>query len=708
MAGMRRIEKTALFLVLLLLGLAPDRVVGQSTNADSLLNILLAPRPLNRLDVTPNAAHIFFYNLPLQTADSIIAFNIAKEKDAFKLSKLFLLRAALYAAKSKMAENLSFLKKALEFAETSGDQIQVADVNWSLGCTYRELGFYSHSSEHLLIAAKIASHNDFYLAAISFYEAAITSYRVQNTQQSLQEQRLSLWYMKKIGLQNLDDDFKFYSMSGLNTMGLNHQRLKQYDSALWYFAAADSAARVEVKNKWWDEIFWKALILGNMGSAYLELGKPEKALQLFREEYESMKSQNNRHASVSSGLNLVTANLQLGRIDTALRLMNEIKGPDAEKRPEYWQVNAKVQEASGNLSEAINSVRKMIEMGDSSRVETDAVHISALKMIYDVAAMDENIRQLTDENNQKQSLIELQIIAFSLCLIMLLVMVAVFYRFNKKSKGQLRIIHAQNEEMAQQNLALREALDKLSDTQNQLIESAKMSSLGQMTAGLAHEINNPLNYISGGIQALDHSIKELVSISVKDKENEVEEIERDIYGMLKTIHNGVGRATRIVQSLRTFSSKHPDFAEIQVTDAIEMAIDILLGRIKSAEIQIHRDYSSQTPAIFGNLSELSQVISNLIDNAIHAMHNSNKKELTIQTRVEERSVVIRICDTGAGIPEDIQNKIFEPFFTTKETGSGTGLGLSISYGIIKKHRGDLTFISDAGGSCFTVTLPKGI
>ena len=111
------------------------------------------------------------------------------------------------------------------------------------------------------------------------------------------------------------------------------------------------------------------------------------------------------------------------------------------------------------------------------------------------------------------------------------------------------------------------------------------------------------------------------------------------------------------------------------------------------------------PLITGNLSELNQVFSNLIDNAIYAMEKTKKKELTIETEVVSKFAVVKIRDTGSGIPEDIRDKIIEPFFTTKEQGKGAGLGLSLSYSIIKRHKGDLTFDSDQSGSCFKVLLP---
>ena len=693
-------QKTILALSLVVFVWLPHIVRCQSTNADSLLDIYLSS---DDKDVQAPVA-LAFRNMTLHKSDSLILLKVNGESDPYKLIALYGLRAGNYLHHGKHAEAVYIEKRALELLEPSVDNVHVGVINLNLGHLYRQINFYTYSSAHLQRAGEIFSNQDFGLSSIAFYEAALTSYQMKNFRQSLSQQKQSLKYLKQVGLNNLTDELKFYQMSGWNTMGLNYQRLGHYDSALMSFAAADSAARKKGSKKFWYDEFWIAMLQAFVGSVYIDMGKAEQALPYFKQDYEMMRSIDPKQA-LNVRLFNIRAHLQLNRTDKAVLLVNQINDAYAKGTADYWTVKAQVHEASKDLRGALICLQKLVALQDSIRREAEAINVSALKAIHDVGGRDENIRLLLTEKNQKQSRIQIQVIAFSLLFIMLSSVTYAYYRYKKKSKMQMLIIQEQREEMTQQNDSLRDALDKLHETQMQLIESAKMSSLGQMTSGLAHEINNPLNYISGGVQALNGTIARLVSISVKAEKNRLNQIQDDIQGLLKNIHNGVGRASRIVQSLRAFSSNRSDFRELNISEPVEMAIDILYGRIKDIGILLNRNYANNVPLITGNLSELNQVFSNLIDNAIYAMEKTKKKELTVETGVVDKFVVVRILDTGSGIPENIRDKIIEPFYTTKEQGKGTGLGLSISYGIIKKHKGELTFESDHSGSCFKVLLP---
>lgn len=690
-------QKNILALSLVLFVWMPHIAKCQSTNADSLLNAYVST---SDKDVRAHLAGAFL-TMPLHKSDSLILLKVAGESDPYKLLALHGLRAGFYMHYGKSAEAVYIEKKALELLDPPVENIEVGLVNLNLGHLYQRINFYTYSSDHLQRAGEIFSNQDMGLSSIAFYEAALTSYQMKNFRKSISQQKQSLKYLKQVAL---TDELKFYLMSGWNTMGLSYQRLGLYDSALISFAVADSAARIKGKEKFWYEEFWIAMLQSFIGSVYVDMGKAEKALPYFRQDYEMMRLIDAKQA-LNVRLFNIRAHVQLKRIHEAVRLMNQINDNYAKGNADYWIVKAQVHEVSNDPRGALSSLYKLVALEDSMRREREAFNVSALKKIYDVAGLDENIRVLTSEKNKKQERIQIQVIAFSSSFLMLAAIAFAYYRYNKKSRNQLGIIQEQKEEMMQQNDMLHEALDKLNETQKQLIESAKMSSLGQMTAGLAHEINNPLNYISGGVQALNETITRLVFISAKAEKSRFDQIQSDIQGVLKNIHNGVGRASRIVQSLRAFSSNHSDLRELYVSEPVEMAIDILYGRIKDTGILLNRNYASNVPLITGNLSELNQVFSNLIDNAIHAMEKTKKKELTIETEVVNKFAVVKIRDTGSGIPEEIRDKIIEPFFTTREQGKGTGLGLSVSYSIIKKHKGELSFDSDHSGSWFKVMLP---
>jgi C4-dicarboxylate-specific signal transduction histidine kinase len=252
-------------------------------------------------------------------------------------------------------------------------------------------------------------------------------------------------------------------------------------------------------------------------------------------------------------------------------------------------------------------------------------------------------------------------------------------------------------------------MEELRKTQSQLIHSEKMASLGQMTSGIAHEINNPLNFISGGVEGLKYSIEQLFAIA-KTSDAEVDELEKETRKLIDSISNGVYRANKITTSLRTFSSPHSStFTSIEITESIEVALTMLNNKIAMHRIEVIKEYTSASTLIMGNSSELSQVFGNIIDNAIQAMELvSGSRKLFIRTLVKNECLIVKITDSGSGIPQEIKERIFEPFFTTKEAGKGTGLGLSISYGIIEEHNAKITFGNKLGGGTEFILSFKAI
>ena len=275
-------------------------------------------------------------------------------------------------------------------------------------------------------------------------------------------------------------------------------------------------------------------------------------------------------------------------------------------------------------------------------------------------------------------------------------------------------------------MALEKAHTELKNTQLHLLQTEKMASLGQMTAGIAHEINNPINFVTGGIQSLRDILQELMEfvdvceqLTVADANSlkeriakigalkeglDLAEIKDDTKGLLDDIELGAARATAIVKGLRNFSRLDEDvFKKGDLHEGMDSTLLILNHRLDN--VKLYKHYDSNLPHIDCNLGELNQVFMNLISNALDAM--DDKGTLIISTQNHPEEVWISIKDSGSGMPDDVKMKIFEPFFTTKEVGKGTGLGLSISYGIVQKHQGELVVESALGkGTEFLIKLPK--
>ena len=286
--------------------------------------------------------------------------------------------------------------------------------------------------------------------------------------------------------------------------------------------------------------------------------------------------------------------------------------------------------------------------------------------------------------------------------------------------------HARQQELQRRHAQLRQTLVRLAGTQEQLLQSEKMASIGQLAAGVAHEINNPIGYVHsnlGSLQEYLHSLFALIEMyeralrapdpkallpEIDDMRArfDIDFISGDLPQLMAESREGIERVTQIVRNLKDFSYSGRDdsWKLADLHGGLDSTINIIWNELKY-KVTLEKRYA-KLPLVQCLPSELNQVFMNILLNAGHAIAERGK--ITISTGVSTTAdeVWIEIEDTGGGIPEDIQQRIFDPFFTTKPVGSGTGLGLSISYGIVKKHNGQIEVRSKAGeGSCFRLTLP---
>ncbi len=280
-------------------------------------------------------------------------------------------------------------------------------------------------------------------------------------------------------------------------------------------------------------------------------------------------------------------------------------------------------------------------------------------------------------------------------------------------------------EVMLQKEALEKSLADLKMAQTKLVESEKMASLGQLTAGLAHEINNPINFVSVGVNNLRQNFEELKTalqsyLSLDPAEDNREALQKiadkklhghiadtveDSDEMFRSIQNGITRTVSIVKSLRNFSRlDEGDFKVVDLHEGLDSTLEILQSQIKK-KAEVVRNYG-RLPKVECAAGKINQVFMNIINNAVQAIDEHGIITLTTGYVPEKKEVYIAISDTGSGMSEDVKRRLFEPFFTTKPVGDGTGLGLSISYGIINDHKGRIDVESEEGkGSTFTIYLP---
>ena len=306
------------------------------------------------------------------------------------------------------------------------------------------------------------------------------------------------------------------------------------------------------------------------------------------------------------------------------------------------------------------------------------------------------------------------------------------YDIMKVLKQNESLIIEQNElleeKVKQRTEELEYTLHNLQSTQTQMVNQEKMASLGQLTAGIAHEINNPINFVSSNISPLRRDIGDLLDIVElyrkkgksefsAESQREIEKLEREIEfeyilqeidQLLRGMEEGAKRTVEIVKGLRLFSRvDEQDVKKVDIHDGINSTL-VLLNSAMAGKIKIIKEYGN-IPLVECLAGKMNQVFMNIITNAIHALleySGTSEPTLTIRTSLLGEKVRIEIEDNGPGMPNHVKQRIFEPFFTTKAVGKGTGLGLSIVYTIIENHKGTLQVDTAEGkGTNFIITIP---
>ncbi|EJM10063.1 putative protein with fused histidine kinase and response regulator receiver domain [Pseudomonas sp. GM18] len=288
-----------------------------------------------------------------------------------------------------------------------------------------------------------------------------------------------------------------------------------------------------------------------------------------------------------------------------------------------------------------------------------------------------------------------------------------------------QLVDQRTTQFKQASEALQREIDERKQLESQLVQSEKLASLGQLAAGVAHEINNPIGFISSNLGALDGYFKQLqamldayreaeAAVTSSDvlerlgqlrEKVELEFLREDIPLLIKESKDGINRVGQIVKDLKDFSrvDSNQEWQWANLQQGIESTLNIVANELKY-KADVVKEYQT-LPDIECLPSQINQVIMNLIVNASQAM-GPERGTITLRTGLEGETVSIEVADTGSGIEPECLQKIFDPFYTTKPVGQGTGLGLSLSYGIVKKHRGDISVRSEVGvGTTFRVELP---
>jgi len=543
----------------------------------------------------------------------------------------------------------------------------------------------------------------------SNYFLSIIYYIENDYARSIEQSKVAIENFKAIKKAARQDSAEF--ISAHNTVGLCYFFSNNPDASLeWYTKAEQLATEFHSP-------VWRGIVRWSKANLFIKLKRYPEALEEIKFGYRTAMTFHQFSDACHTAATVARVLTLMKRYPEAKVYLDSAKmllphSIDSNVRLYYWQASADLSTAQENYKNAVFALQKLNAIRDSlyqgkekANFERDAIRqemewrdaeINLLKARNEIFALE------VARNKFQRNVLIASIATF----VVLLIIIYIAYQ-NKKSSH--RALMAKNEVIERHQQELTQSIENLKIAQEHLVQSEKMVSLGVLTAGIAHEINNPLNFISGGVEALTSEIDDLnkAADNPSTLQKNFSEAEKNIRDILTTIGNGVQRTSKIIMNLLFFSSPQTRGMEkIDVHETLEAALTILNSKLKEGNIQVIKNYKP-LPPVFASAVQLSQVFMNIIDNAIYALGKvEGPRNLTITTALQGDVVKISIADNGTGIPPALQRKIMDPFFTTKEVGKGTGLGLSISLGIINNHQGSLQVVSEDGkGAEFITSLP---
>ncbi len=448
-----------------------------------------------------------------------------------------------------------------------------------------------------------------------------------------------------------------------------------------------------------------------LAQLYFSTKNYSSSIRYYREALNYFLSTNNDEGMVVAKNGIGKNFLKRNKLDSATYFLTDAN--QQSKKINYFDG---ILESSKQLSElfsAKNDFKKAFfyqteyyNIRDSLFNEQTSRKISTLQNEIDLSHKQNEIDELSSE----KKVYKIWLYLFALGLILVAVILYLEWR-------SARLKQHLNKKLTQTNLDLSGAISELKSTQMQLVQSEKLASLGQLTAGIAHEINNPINFITSSVGSLKRDFEDVILILDTYKTNpaKAEQLKKEldfdftiteIAELINGINEGASRTAEIVKGLRNFS--RTDEGELKLSDlqqGIDSTLQLLQPKFLEKQIETIKNYQS-IPQVKCFPGQINQVFMNILSNAADAIE-VEKGRIEISTSCNDNLVYISIKDNGKGMSEATMQKIFDPFFTTKDVGKGTGLGMSIAYGIIEKHSGKIEIKSSLGsGTEFIISLPK--
>ncbi|MFI5129298.1 MAG: ATP-binding protein [Chitinophagales bacterium] len=651
------------YIVWLFTILMVSTVVGysqQTKNTGELLEN--SPADTNRVKQLLKLANFYYFSKP----DSCLAFA----KEAAELSRKLNFTSGEFEALTTAGEAFRFLGefpqaldmqfKALQLSRDMGDKNGEAASLGFIGLIYLELNEYREGLNYLHQANKI-------------FES------------------LSNPVMNAFNLSNI---------------GNAYERMNMLDSALFFQQHA------RAKSEELNHGNLKILILTRLGIALARLGKHEQALQYYRDALQNASLIGDKVNPSRIHNWIAKSYLAINREDSSMyhARLSFVKGQQSSQKLHILEAS----DLLVNLFRKKNMPDSIIYYQAVSAALKDSLYGPEKFKQLQLLMLSQQQQQQAIQQEQQQYKNKTRLLALvGLLAMFLLIAILLLRNVRQKQKANTLLNHQKNE--------IEDTLSKLKSTQSQLIQSEKMASLGELTAGIAHEIQNPLNFVNNFSEVNKELVDELQQELKAGKIDEAVAISNDIKENEEKINHHGKRADAIVKGMlqhsRTGSGqKEPTDINALADEYLRLAYHGLRAKDKSFNATFKTDFDQSIGKINVISQEIGRVILNLITNAFYAVNEKNnhlaahqyEPNVNVSTKKTNGKVEVKVRDNGNGIPQKIMDKIFQPFFTTKPTGQGTGLGLSLSYDIITKgHGGELKVETKEGeGSTFIIILPE--
>lgn len=584
-----------------------------------------------------------------------------KLRDSSKMGGNYLLFGFVYESQGNYVENVAANYKALKIFEAIGDKYGEAIVLSNIAGVYSTQGNYSE-------ALKL------YLSAIKAFDKAkdIINLTVAYT-----------------------------------SVGQTYQQLGNTTEAISYYNKAYEIAK-SISND-----FAMATASESLGDVYFQKQNYQKAIQFFQAAANSFRVVSDYFDLASALSKLSICQTILGNYDSAKKNLDEAwtlaeKLDSKVPVTEYYHAVALLDSATSDWQGAYNNYKNYIILRDSTYNRENTKKILLQQIQYENNKKDALLKAEQEKNAVAQRVFRNSMIAGASILLLLLMLLFHRYRFKQKT-----------------NLQLKEAYQHLQATQQQLVQQEKLASLGVLTAGIAHEIKNPLNFVTNFASLSNEILIELKEAqTVQDKDEAMNLLHENLVKITEHGHRADNIVKRMLEHSRTNTEDRQKTNINSVCDEyLDLAYHGKRAILQNFNCDLIKNFDPNLPQVICNGQDISRVVLNLIDNAFDELYECErlklkgenfKPQLVITTasipqtsrQKSNRKIFISVRDNGRGISEKMKQKIFEPFFTTKPTGKGTGLGLSLSFDIINTHKGTIEVTSkEQEGTEFKIILP---